>query len=608
MSVQTQFEEEDFQAGFRGDVLWRLLKLVFNYRRYVAGYIIGVLGLVLMEATNIWLGQRILDEGVLAQDFARILNLIGLRVLTSIALALFVALFIYCAGSMGQAINYDLRKTMFGRLQELSLSYYDRTPIGWIMARTTSDSRRVSELVSWGFLDFFWGSLSVVVFLGFMLALNWRLALVMLLIVPIMVGAALIFQKHILGHWRAVRRLNSRLTGTYAEGIKGVRVTKSLGREAINLAEFSGLATDMYSASYRAAWLSALFLPVVQVIAAVAVSAVMQVGGVQFQQEGITIGEIQAFIQYIFWMLFPIQEMARVYAQIQQAVASAERIFSLIDSVPEVQDRPDAQEQPSLRGTIEFDAVSFAYDPEHPVLRDFTLSVQEGETIALVGPTGAGKSTVINLLCRFYEPRTGAIRIGGQDLRAMTLHALHSHIGMVLQTPYLFSGSIMDNLRYGQLEATDEDLYRAARMAGAEAFILSLEDGYQTDVGEGGSLLSAGQKQLISVARAILAQPDIFIMDEATSAVDTLTEAKIQEGMKYLLDTTTSFVIAHRLSTIRSADRILVLRDGRIAEMGSHEELIRVQGYYYDLYRKQYRDEKSQAVADPFFDSRLAQA
>ena len=602
-----QYEEEEYSAALSGAALLRLLRLTLNYRGYLAGYLVGVIGMVLAEGAHIYLGKRILDEGVLAGDLGEVKSLLWLWAGVAVLLAGCVALFIFCAGSVGQAMNYDLRKTMFGRLQELSLAYYDRTPVGWIMARATSDSRRVSELVSFGFLDMFWGTMSILVFLGFMTAINWRLALVMLAVVPVMVGSALLFQKHILGNWRDVRRLNSRITGHYAESIHGVRVTKSLGREDSNLAEFAELATGMYRSSFRAAWLSAAFLPVVQVLAAVAVALIIQVGGLQFQTGMITLGGIQAFIQYIFWMLFPIQEMARVYAQLQQAVASAERIFSLIDSLPEVQDQPGAMEEHSLRGTIEFDAVDFAYEPDNPILQGFNLRVEEGETIALVGPTGAGKSTVVNLLCRFYEPQDGRIRINGQDLRGMTLHALHSRIGMVLQSPYLFSGSVMDNLRYGRLDATDAEVWYAAELAGASDFIDTFEEGYDTDVGEGGSLLSAGQKQLISLARAILARPDIFIMDEATSSVDTMTEARIQQGMEQLLETTTSFVIAHRLSTIRNADRILVIKDGGIAEMGSHQELIRAGGYYHDLYRRQFRDEKSR-TADPFFGSRLVHA
>jgi ATP-binding cassette subfamily B protein len=291
-------------------------------------------------------------------------------------------------------------------------------------------------------------------------------------------------------------------------------------------------------------------------------------------------------------MLWPVQEMARVYAEMQQSIASAERIFSLVDAVPEIQDRPGAVDPGSIRGDIVFDNVDFQYEAGKPVLEQFNLTIKQGETIALVGPTGAGKSTLVNLVARFYEPTGGAIRIAGRDYRELTLHAIQSRIGMVLQTPHLFSGTVRDNLRYGRLDATDEEIVAAAKMAGADDFISALEKGYDTQVGEGGVLLSVGQKQLISLARAILAQPDIFVMDEATSSVDTLTEALIQKGMETLMDGRTSFIIAHRLSTIKKADRILVIEDGGVSEMGTHAELIRRRGHYYQLYTKQFRDER----------------
>jgi ATP-binding cassette subfamily B protein len=293
-------------------------------------------------------------------------------------------------------------------------------------------------------------------------------------------------------------------------------------------------------------------------------------------------------------MLWPVQDMARVYAEMQHAIASAERVFSLIDAVPEVTDRPGALDPGTIRGDVEFDQVDFYYEEENPVLQDFSLRVRRGETIALVGPTGGGKSTIVNLLCRFYEPKRGVIRIGGQDYTELSLHAIQSRIGVVLQTPHLFSGAIRENIRYGRLDATDEEIEEAARLAGAHDFIVTLEKGYDEEVGEGGVLLSVGQKQLVSLARAILAQPEIFIMDEATSSVDTLTEALIQKGMEALMQDRTSFVIAHRLSTIKRADRILVIEDGRITEMGSHTELLRARGHYYRLYTKQFRHEMEQ--------------
>jgi ATP-binding cassette subfamily B protein len=306
-------------------------------------------------------------------------------------------------------------------------------------------------------------------------------------------------------------------------------------------------------------------------------------------------------------MLWPVQEMARVYAEMQHAIASAERVFSLIDAVPDVVDKPGALDPGTIRGDIVFDSVDFWYEPENPVLTGFNLHIRRGETIALVGPTGGGKTTLVNLVCRFYEPRHGTICIGGRDYQDLSLHAIQSRIGVVLQTPHLFSGTIRENIRYGKLDASEEEIEHAARLAGAHDFICTLEDGYDEQVGEGGDLLSVGQKQLISLARAILAQPEIFIMDEATSSVDTLTEDLIQRGMQTLMQDRTSFIIAHRLSTIKRADRILVIEDGRIAEMGSHAELLRLRGHYYRLYTQQFRQQAEQEY-DPFKAPSLAVA
>ncbi|KAB2861144.1 MAG: ABC transporter ATP-binding protein, partial [Anaerolineae bacterium] len=397
------------------------------------------------------------------------------------------------------------------------------------------------------------------------------------------------FKKRILVEFRQVRKFNSEITGSYNESITGVRVTKSNRREEANLKEFEVLTDGMYNASYRAAWFSALLLPAVQVISAIAVGCVVYFGGLQAKTGGMTIGGIQAFVAYITFMMWPIQEMARVYAELQRAIASGERIFSLVDAAPDVTDKEGAIDPGTLRGDIEFDDVTFYYEEDKPVLNNFSLKIKGGETIALVGETGGGKSTILNLLCRFYEPKSGQIRINGRDYRDFTLHSIHSRLGIVLQTPHLFSGNIRENIRYGRLGATDAEIEDAAKLAGAHEFIIALEKGYEEEVGEGGNLLSVGQKQLISLARAVLAQPDIFIMDEATSSVDTLTEHLIQKGMEELMSDRTSFVIAHRLSTIKQADRILVIEGGKIIEMGSHAELIHQRGHYYNLYTRQFR-------------------
>ncbi|MCL4861505.1 MAG: ABC transporter ATP-binding protein/permease [Caldilineaceae bacterium] len=602
MSDLNHYEEEEFTTQFDGRTVLRILGQLKPHWLWATGFLIAAIVVALAESYFTFLSKRIIDEGIVARDTEALTGLLwqyaGLIVVQSV----FVFGFIYLCGLLGERVRYDLRRAMFNHLQKLSLSYYNRTPVGWIMSRVTSDIERVSELVTWGLLDVVWSVLNIAAAVYFMMLIDVPLALIVCAIIPVIVVIAIQFQKRIITEYREVRKINSKITGAYNENITGVRVVKALDRETRNLGEFRELTGGMYRAAFRAAWLSALFLPTVQVISALAIGAIVLYSGVQFNTAaGITVGGIQAFISYVIMMVWPVQEMARVFAEMQQAIASGERIFSLLDTESEIVDRPGALDPGTLRGDIVFDHVNFYYDDEvdKPVLRDLHLRVRAGETIALVGPTGGGKSTIVNLLCRFFEPREGTITINGLDYTQMTQHAIQSRIGMVLQTPHLFSGTIAENIRYGRLDAVDEEIETAARIAGAHEFIMTLENGYETQVGEGGVLLSTGQKQLISLARAVLAQPDIFIMDEATSSVDTLTEGLIQQGMDALMGGRTSFVIAHRLSTIRNADRILVIEDGRIAEMGSHAELLRQGGHYYRLYTQQFREQKK-AEYDPF--------
>jgi ATP-binding cassette subfamily B protein len=599
VSEEFEFEEEEFSTQFNGRTVLRILAQARPHWPWVVGFLIAIAAVSGLDSYFTFLSKRIVDEGILAGDRPALYGLVTMYGSLILVQAAGVFGFIFLAGILGERLRYDLRKKMFNHLQDLSFSYFDRTPVGWIIARVTSDSDRIAELVTWGLLDVTWGVMNVTTAVYFMLVINWRLALIVLGIIPLLVIVAAQFKKKILVEYRRVRKLNSRITGAYNENIQGVRVVKALCREEGNLRDFGELTGEMYRASYRAAWLSALFLPVVQFISAVAVGSVVWYGGLQTQIGGMTIGGIQAFVSYIVFMLWPIQEMARVYAEMQHAIASAERVFSLIDAVPDVTDQPEALDPGTIRGDIEFDGVHFWYDEDKPVLHGFDLKVKRGETIALVGPTGGGKTTIVNLLCRFYEPRRGIVRIGGQDYRDLALHAIHSRVGVVLQTPHLFSGTISENIRYGQLDASDEEIEDAARLAGAHDFIRTLEKGYDEQVGEGGDLLSVGQKQLVSLARAILARPEIFIMDEATSSVDTLTEDLIQRGMETLMRDSTSFIIAHRLSTIKRADRILVIEEGRITEAGSHTELLRQRGHYYRLYTQQFRRQLEQEY-DPF--------
>jgi len=600
VSEEHRFEEEDFTSKVNTRTLMRLLIQLKPYWRWVFGFLVSIMIVSLLESYFTYLSKRIIDEGLLGGNQERLVSILTEYGLMTIVQIGFVFVFIYLCGILGHRVEYDLRQKMFNHLQTLSFSYFDRTPVGWIMSRLTSDPSRVSDLVTWGLLDVTWAAMNILSALLFMAFINWQLTLIVALMLPILLAVAVWFKQKILVEYRETRKANSKMTATFNENITGVRVVKALRREEENLAEFKGLTAEMLKHSYRAAWFSALFLPSVQIISALAVGAVVAYSGWAVPEGAMTIGGIQAFVSYITFMMWPVQDLARVYASMQQAVASAERMFSLIDTQAEIVDKPNAITPNTIRGEIRFENVEFFYDPKNPVLKNFNLTIQPGETVALVGPTGGGKSTIVNLVCRFYEPRGGRILFNGIDYTDMTLHAIHSRIGMVLQTPHLFSGSIRENIRYGRLDATDEEVEAAAKLAGAHEFIATLEKGYEEQVGEGGVLLSVGQKQLLSLARAILADPEIFVMDEATSSVDTLTEALIQQGMEQLMKGRTSFIIAHRLSTIKRADKIVVINQGQIEEMGTHAELLKRRGHYYNLYTQQFREELERHYDDVF--------
>lgn len=585
------YDEEEYTGQINSKTVFRILGLLKPHWKMGFLFLITIGFTSVIDSYFTFLSKRMIDEGIIAANRQALIQISitygGLIVFQ----ALLVFGFIYSAGILGEKIRYELRQKMFNHLQDLSLAYFNQTPVGWIMSRVTSDSERVADLITWGLLDTTWSLMNIITAAYFMLIINWRLALIVLAAVPILVVIAVQFRKRILVEYRTVRKFNSKITGAFNENITGVRVIKALGREDENYKEFKGLSGQMFRAGYRAAWLSALFLPTVQIISAIALGVVIYYGGLQTQVGGITVGAIQAFVSYVTFMMWPIQDLARIYAELQHAIASGERIFSLLDTVPDVQDRNGAVDPGTIVGDIEFDHVDFYYEDGKPVIQDFNLRVRPGEKIALVGPTGGGKTTIINLLCRFFEPKRGTIRIGGRDYTELSLQSIQSRIGVVLQTPHLFSGTIRENIRYGKLDASDEQIEEAAKIAGAHDFIVKFSKGYDEEVGEGGNLLSVGQKQLISLARAVLAKPELFIMDEATSSVDTLTEALIQKGMDNLMQGRTSFIIAHRLSTIRRADRILVIEDGKIVEMGTHAELMRLQGKYYRLYTQQFRSE-----------------
>ena len=519
-----------------------------------------------------------------------------------------VFLFVKNAGRLEMDISYAIRQDAFTRLQQLSFSFYDTTSVGWLMARMGSDVARLSEMIAWSVVDLMWAAGFVVGVVGVLLAMNWKLGLLVLAVTPVLAVACVYFQRRILVQQRAVRRANSRITGAFNEGVMGAVTTKTLVREQAAQQEFEELTGHMYASSVRAASLSALFMPLVVSLGAISTALALCVGGNLVFAGSMGLGTLAAFITYTTQLYDPIQQLANILAEMQSAQASAERVLDLLDTEPDVKDSPAVEEKygdlftpkpenwPAIEGKVEFDHVSFRYKTGQEVLHDFCLTVQPGQTIALVGETGAGKSTIVNLVCRFYEPTSGSVKIDGVDYRTRSQLWLQSRLGYVLQTPHLFSGTVADNLRFARPDATDEEIRRAARMVKAEEFILTLPGGYDAQVGEGGGRLSTGQKQLLSLARVLLADPRIFVLDEATSSIDTETEATIQEAIQTVLAGRTSFIVAHRLSTIRAADCILVIRDGRIAESGTHDQLMRQRGLYHSLYTHQYRAEATRAA------------
>jgi ATP-binding cassette, subfamily B, bacterial len=515
-------------------------------------------------------------------------------------LAVFVACifsFILVAGRLSTNLSFDIREAAFEKLQVLSFSFYDRKAVGWLMARLTSDCNSLSRIMGWSLLDLFWGPSALVGVTIMMFHLNWRLAFAVVAITPLLVVVARYFQVRLLLTSRALRKANSQTTAAFNEGIVGVRTSKSMVREERNLEEFKELTGAMYMHAMRNALYSAIFIPLMLSICIIGGALALWRGGVQVHVGSMSIGELLTFLFYAGFVQWPVQELCNRLTEIQAAQASAERIVGLLDTPVEIQ---DSKEIESLNHrsieSIEFRDVSFAYLAGKPVLKNFNLVVQPGQSIALVGPTGGGKSTIVSLACRFYEPTGGQILINGTDYRKLPLAWLQSNLGMVLQQPHLFSGTVRENIRYGRLTASDAEVEEAAKLVHAHEFILQLKDGYAAAVGEGGNQLSTGQKQLIALARAIIADPLIFVMDEATSSVDTQTERTIQEAIETVVAGRISFIIAHRLSTIRHADRILLIEGGVIAEEGTHGSLLALRGKYYELYTNQFTQERQEAI------------
>lgn len=530
----------------------------------------------------------------------------GLVILLSVTVYLFITL----AGKLETQMAYDIRSKGFENLQRLPLSYYDDKAIGWLMARMTSDINRLSETISWSLVDLSWGFSMMIAVTIAMIRLNPKLAMITLSVIPFLAIVSFYFQKKILNAQRDVRKINSKITAAYNEDIQGAKTTKTLVREDINLEDFSGITGSMRNSSIRATIISSIYLPIVLTLGSIGTALALSYGGNAIMLNVISYGTLAAFISYTAQFFEPVRQIAVIFAELQSAQASAERIFSLLKEEPEIIDSQEVVEKygdllnpkrelwADIKGRVEFKDVSFSYKEGEKILEKFNLVVNPGETVALVGETGSGKSTIVNLFCRFYEPTSGEILIDNINYKDMPQNWIHENLGYVLQAPHLFSGTIEENIRYGNLDASEEEIIAASKLVDAHNFIMDTDNQYNTQVGEGGGLLSTGQKQLISFARAVVRNPRLFVLDEATSSIDTETEMKIQDAINKVLVGRTSFVIAHRLSTIKGADKILVIRDGKIKESGNHRSLIKEKGYYYNLYTNQFIEEKSKDILD----------
>lgn len=602
-------EEQEFTKTFDIKIWKKVLPFVKPFRKMLLMIIFMNLLCALIDIALPLFQRYAIDHFIEAGTTEGLLSFAVVYVAVIVLQMLAVIAFTRGNVRVEMRLGRDMKRACFVHLQQLSFSYYNVTPVGYILARVMNDTNRIAGLIAWNMIDMLWAALYVGGVFAAMLFLNWKLALIIMLVVPAIAILTVYFQNRILNWNRKVRKINSRITSAYNEGIMGAKTSKTLVIEDKNAADFENLTQEMHTAGVRAARLSAIYLPLVLFFSSLATAIVLTRGGRLVMENVVMIGTLSAFVSYAIGIFEPIQQLARNIAEVISAQANIERVMGLLEQEPQIVDRPEIVEKygdafeakkenwEELRGDIEFRDVSFRYPDGHEeVLSHFNLKIPAGTTVAIVGETGAGKSTLVNLACRFFEPTEGQILIDGIDYRERSQLWLHSNIGYVLQNPHLFSGTVMDNIRYGRLDATDEEVYAAAKAVSADQVVAKLENGYQSDVGEGGDRLSTGEKQLISFARAVLADPRIFVLDEATSSIDTQTEQLIQNATEHLLAGRTSFLIAHRLSTIRQADVILVVKDGRIIEQGTHKELLSRKGYYHDLYSKQFMEESANKI------------
>jgi ATP-binding cassette subfamily B protein len=609
------YDDDNYDDGFDEEALARRMRLHLwrklfaytkPYRRVVIMLGFFATTTALMDVSFPLITRAVIDAVDAHGAATNLWPYAAAYIAATVVLSLSVGCFIWAGGKIRTHISHDIRRDGFENLQRLSFSFYDHRPVGWLMARMTSDSERLANILAWAFLDIVWGVTLMIGIAIAMLVMNVKLALLALAVIPFLAWVSARFQKRMLRSAREVRRTNSRITGTYNESIMGVLTSKAFVRESENLNDFKQLTGKMYDASVENMIQAALYVPIIVTLASLSVGLTLAVGGFDLLHGAISVGTLVAFMAYARNFFDPIEQLGRWFAEMQMAQASAERIISLIDAVPDIRDSDDVIEATAMQRDrparqsvgedggparierIELKDVCFDYGNGRPVLDRVSLTANAGETIAIVGATGGGKSTLVNVICRFYEPTRGAVLIDGIDYRKRGLHWLQSNLGIVLQNAHVFSGSILENIRYGRLDATDAEVAEAAAAANAHDFISALPDGYDTTVGDRGSRLSGGQRQRVAIARAILKDPRILLLDEATSSLDNESERLVQEALDRLKVGRTTIIVAHRLSTIRAADRIAVLDDGWLVELGTQDELLAHEGLYARLHRLQF--------------------
>ncbi len=587
----------------------KMLPYIKPYRKWVAAIAAAMLVEAFIAVMDTLIAGYVVDRFIAQRTHQGISVFVVLYACMTVMRTLVQIVLGTLALRLEMYVGRDLKRDLFVHLQTLSFSYYNQTPVGTIVARALNDPARIAESIPWMMVDGVYCGVYIIGCLIAMMAINWKLGLMVLAVVPFIAAFTVYFEKRILKLNRKAIKINAEVTRHYNEGISGAKTSKTLVIEDKNLDTFKEVSGRMRRTSIKAVMLDAIYIPVISFLTALAVSFVITGGGNMAMAGGISIGQLTIFVNFALRISDPVQGLAYQATRFVSTQANVERVTELLELEPEITDTPEVIEKygtsleprrenwESIKGDITFDDVTFMYpDGDENVLEHFDLQVPAGSTVAIVGETGAGKSTLVNLACRFFEPTGGRILIDGRDYKERSMLWLHTSIGYVLQTPHLFSGSVKDNIRYGRLDATDKEIEAAAKLVNAHDFIMRMEKGYDSDVGEGGGQLSTGEKQLISFARAVLADPRIFVLDEATASIDTKTEALIQEAISTLLEGRTSFLIAHRLSTIRKADMILVVRDGRIIQRGTHSELMEQGGYYADLYNKQFETETAESV------------